>query len=186
MPLPPTIADGSVTLTFGAAGQYYGYCTLADVSFEFPDKSSYTTLTNSTIGQEITYAAGEIQDLLATRYLMPYTGADGGVQLTLRNLNAKLATANIIDRYFQASKPNLSPAAAERRSWVELVLKDILDGVIQWSGTGFGDATTQPEKPSYPLAKGATIMPDPVLGDEFAQTPIFTMGRSRYRRGSVF
>src|SRR5258707_3244543 len=124
--LPPTIADGSVTLTFGAAGQYYGYCTIADVGFEFPDKTSFTTLSNSVIGQEIAYAAQELQEQLALKYQMPYVGADAGIQLRLRELNAKLATSNIIDRYFQADEPNLSPAAAERWSYAELVLTDIL------------------------------------------------------------
>jgi hypothetical protein len=187
--LPPTISDGTVTLTFGAAGQYYGYCTIADVGFEFPDKSSFTTLQgnagNSVIAQEITYAAQELQEQLALKYQMPYVGADAGILLRMRELNAKLATSNIIDRYFQADEPNLSPAAAERRSYAELVLTDILDGNIQWASP-FGDAVAMAEKPLYPLSAGASIQPDPLFGDQFAQVPIFVMGRTRFRPGSIF
>ena len=183
--LPPTITDGSVTLTFGSSGQYYGYCTLADVNFEFPDKSSFTTLTNSVIGQEITYAAQELQEQLTLKYAMPYTGSDGGILLRLREMNAKLCAANIIDRYFQADEPNVSPASAERRSWVELVLTDILNGNIIWTGTGFGDAVAVAETPVYPLAVGATNLPNPLTGDENAAAPMFTLGRFSYRRGNI-
>lgn len=182
--LPPTIADASVTLSFGAAGVYYGYCTITDVQFEFPDRSSFTTLTNSIVGQEITYAAQEVQEQLALVYQMPYAGTDGGILLRLRDLNAKLATANLIARYFQGSEPNLSPAGDARRQWAEMVLKDILDGVIQWSGQ-FGDALAQSEKVLYPLSAGATVMPSPDSVDPFAATPVFTMGRTHYRRGGI-
>ena len=183
--LPPTITDGTVTLTFGASGQYYGYCTLKDVDFELPDKSSFTTLTPSVEGQVITYAAQELQEQLTLKYAMPYTGSDGGILLRLRELNAKLAAANIIDRYFTADEPNISPTAAELRSWVELVLTDILDGNIIWTGTGFGDAVAVAETPVYPLALGATILPNPLTGDENAANPLFTMGRFQYRRGNI-
>src|SRR5215469_11530632 len=105
---PPVITDGTVTLTFGAAGQYYGYCTIADVGFEFPNAASYSTLTASVKGQEVTYAAMELQQMLAQWYVMPYTGSSFMVTNTLRELNAKLAAARIIDRYFSGSEPNMS------------------------------------------------------------------------------
>lgn len=185
MALPPTITDGTVTLTFGASGQYYGYCTLADVNFEMPQKANMTTLTNSIIAQEITYAAQELQEQLALKYAMPYTGSDGGILLRLRELNAKLAVANITERYFQASVPNASTWSAERRAWVELMLTDILKGNIQWAGTGFGDATPMSEKPVYPLTAGATVLPDPNAGDDITATPLFTLARFRYKRGTI-
>src|SRR5574337_1317307 len=116
MALPPSISDNSVTLTFGAAHVYYGYATIADVSYEFPNTEAFSTLSNSVIAQEISYAAQEMQDQLNYVYLMPYTGSDSGILLTLRDVNAKLATANIIDRYFQGSVPNQSSAAPERRA----------------------------------------------------------------------
>lgn len=184
MALPPSITDNTVTLTFGAAHTYYGYCTIADVGYEFPDQALFTSLTNSAIAQEITYAAGEIQDQLARVYQMPYVGTDGGVLLTLRNVNAKLAAANLIQRYFSTGEPNLSPAGAERRGYAEAILTDVIDGRIQWASP-FADAVAMGEKPEYPLSAGATVLPDPNSQDPWAANPVFTMGAMRYRRGSI-
>ena len=186
--LPPTIIDASVTLTFGAAGQYYGYCTIADVSFEFPDKALFSELSgstgNSVIAQEITYAAQELQEQLALVYQMPYTGTDGGILLRLRNLNAALGTARLIERYFRGSELNASGAGANLRSEAHLVLTDILDGVIQWAAP-FGDAVALAERPVYPRGKGATVLPDPNSADPNAATPIFTMGLTRFRTNTL-
>lgn len=183
--LPPTIADASVSLTWGGAGVYYGYCTIADVGYEFPDKVNFASLTNSIIAQEITNSAQEMQNALARMYQMPYAGTDGGILLTLRQVNAKLATANILDRFYQGSEPTDSSAAAERRSWAELILTDVLNGQIQWQ-TPFGDAVPLAEKPVYPSSAGATIYPDPAtVGDPLEASPIFVMGRTRYRQGGV-
>lgn len=188
MPLPPTITDNVTTpaiqLTWAPQYTYYGYCTVADVEYEFPDQSLYTTLTPSVVAQEITNAGQELQNTLANLYQMPYSGSDGGILLTLRNINAKLATANLIDRYFQGSEPNLSPAAAERRSWAELILTDVINGTLQW-GTPFGDAVALSEKPVYPLSAGATVLPDPNSLDPNTANPIFSMGRTRFSRGRV-
>ncbi|MGZ3682201.1 MAG: hypothetical protein ACXVDI_26875, partial [Ktedonobacterales bacterium] len=116
--LPPVIADATVTLSYAGtqagivAGQYYGYCTIADVRYELPNIASYPDLTattgtppinmngNSLIAQEITHAALELQDTLDHFYQMPYTGTNAVILLTLREMNAKLACARIIDRYF--------------------------------------------------------------------------------------
>ena len=197
MPLPPTITDATVTLTFGAAGVYYGYCTIKDVEYEFSNIDSFADLWpqpgigagvmtngNSIVAQEITNAAVELQNALARIYQMPYTGTDGGVQHTLRQINAKLAVANLIDRYLQGHEPDLSPAAAERRSWAELIITDVQDGVIQWA-TPFGDAIPMSEKPTYPLAAGATIQPDPLSVDPFEANPRFSMGRTRFQRDGL-
>ena len=178
--LPPIIPDASVTLTWGAAGQYYGYCTLLDVEYEFANSEAFTTLTASVVGQEISYAAQEMQDLLDHVYEMPYAGTNDGILLTLRDVNAKLAAANIIDRYFQGSVPNSSSAAAERRSWAELILHDLLSGAIHWEYP-FGDAVARGQLPVYQTSSGASVTPSPDSGDESA-TPVFSMGRSRYRR----
>lgn len=180
MALPPTITDGTVTLTFGAAEVYYGYCTILDVTFEFPNSEAFTTLDHSTVAQEITYAAQEIQDQLAHAYQMPYAGTDSGILLTLRDINAKLATANIIDRYFQGSTPNHSAVAADRRHWAELMILDVLHGSIRWDAP-FGDAIAQSQLAVYNTSTGATVVPNPSMGNEAAK-PIFVVGRSSYRR----
>ena len=179
--LPPTITDPTVTLTWAAPGQYYGYCTIADVEYEFANTEAYTTLDASTRGQEITYAAQEMQDLLDHVYEMPYTGTSANILLTLRDVNAKLAAANIIDRYFKASVPNSSSAAAEMRSWAELIIHDVLTGAIHWEYP-FGDATPRGQLPVYQTSSGATVTPNPSLNNDGAQ-PIFRIGtRDPYRR----
>lgn len=186
MPLPPAITDATVTLTWGASGRYYGYCTLADVAYEFVNNQAQTkALTPQSYGMEISAAAQEIQDQLILVYQMPYMGADAGIQQTLRQINAKLAAANLIDRYYGGSDTAISPSAAERRQWAELILVDIKTGVIQW-GSPFGDAVPQAEAPLYPTSAAATIMPDPNSDDPNAAVPVFGMGRVRYRRTQAF
>jgi hypothetical protein len=180
MPLPPTINDPSVTLTFGAAGVYYGYCTVADVAYEFPNKASFSTLTNSAIAQEITFAAQEAQVQLDHVYQMPYTGTDAGILLRLRMINAKLATANLIERYFSGSEPDLSPAGTERRSWAELNIMDVINGVEHWEYP-FGDATPRAQLTVYQQSAGATITPDPNDIDPNNAYPIFSIGTTRFR-----
>lgn len=183
--LAPTITDGSVTLSFGAAGQYYGYCTIADVNYEFPDKDSYTTLTNSAIGQAITYTSSvELQPALERLYQMPYTGTDATFLLILREINAKLATADLIDRYFQGAEPDLSVAATRLRQFAELLVVDIQNGKMRFDPP-FGDAVVMGELPTYPLSSGATVLPSPNSSDPFAATPRFTMGRTRFNRDGV-
>ena len=177
---PPTITDASVTLTFGAAGVYYGYATITDVKFEFANVSAYTTLSNSAVAQEITYAANELQKQLEHFYVMPYTGTDWSILATLRELNAKLAAARIVDRYFMASEPDLSPFAAELRQWVDVKLLDIVNGNEHWE-TPFGDATPQAMQPAYNLASGATVSPSPASSDPATANPTFRMGRNPYR-----
>lgn len=185
MALPPTITDATVTLTFGAAGQYYGYCTIADVTYEFPDSADLTLLTHSTIAQEISAAGQELQDQLNLVYVMPYTGSDTGILQTLRQINAKIATANLLDRMFRGSENALSETAAAQRSWAELIILDVLHGNIQW-GTPFGDATPRAEQPLYPMSAGATVMPDPNDSDPYTANPVFTMSRARFRRTQTF
>jgi hypothetical protein len=180
MALPPTITDASVTLTFGAAGVYYGYCTIADVDYEFPNKASFATLTNSVVAQAITYAGQELQQLIEHFYQMPYVGSDGGILLTLRQMNAWLATANLIDRYFQGNEPDLSPAGKERRSWAELKVEDLVNGSEQW-GPPFGDAVPMVMKPVYDLSTGATISPNPGDLNPNNASPIFSIGLTRFR-----
>lgn len=180
MALPPTISDGTVTLTFGSAGVYYGYCTIADVKFEFPNATSFTTLTNSVVAQEITYAASEMQNLLSRLYTMPYAGTDGGILLTFRNINAKLATSNLITRYFQGNEPNLSPAGEERRAQAEAILTDIINGTLVLSSP-IGDAQALSEAVIYPTASAATITPNPYFSSPLENMPIFTISRDRFR-----
>ena len=182
---PPVITDASVTLTFGAAGQYYGYCTIADTKFEFPAASQFSTLTNSNVAQEITYAALEMQQMLAAFYVMPYLGSSFMVTQTLREMNAKLASARLIDRYFSGSEPNMSAAGAALRAWVELCIVDIENGKLRFEDP-WGDATPRAMLPVYDMAKGATIYPNPSIPDTTAATPIFTIARPSFKRDDQF
>lgn len=177
---PPTITDASVTLTFGPTHQYYGYATIADVTYEFANYSSYTTLTNSVVAQEITYAANELQKQLEHFYTMPYAGSDWSILNTLRELNAKLAAARLIDRYFTASEPNLSPFGLQLRQWVDVKVLDIVNGNEHWE-TPFGDAVVAAMEPVYDLAAGITVWPNPNAQDPAVACPTFRMGQNRYR-----
>lgn len=185
-PLPPTITDATVTLTYAgvqpgvSAGQYFGYCTVADVKFYFPNLTAYTTLTSSIVGQMVTEAALELQNLIDPIYQMPYTGANGPILLTLRNLNARLATSMLIERYFTGAEPDLSPWAKEYRDYVELLVADLENGKTRWD-TPFGDATPRAMMPVYDIASLATIYPNPSVADVSAQQPIFRISRSPYR-----
>ncbi|HET8908101.1 MAG TPA: hypothetical protein VFN11_14175, partial [Ktedonobacterales bacterium] len=122
MALPPAITLNGVQLTysFAVANTYYGYCTVADVRFELPNNSQYQNLTDSIVAQEITIAADEAQKMLDTVYVMPYTGTDSGIKLTLVEINAKLAASNIIERMFTGNVPNASEWGALLRSKAEL------------------------------------------------------------------
>lgn len=182
---PPVITDASVTLTFGAAGQYYGYATIADVKFEFPNAASFSTLTNNVVGQEITYAALELQKMLDHFYVMPYTGTSFNVTTTLREMNAKLTASRIIDRYFSGSEPDLSPAGKAMRDWVELLMTDIENGKLRLEDP-WGDATPRAMLPVYNTAAGATIYPNPSIADTTAATPIFTIARPTFKRDDQF
>lgn len=182
---PPTITDASVKLSFGAAGVYYGYCTLVDVRYEFTNVQSYQTFTANpdgvtAVAEEITYAAVELQKLIERYYVMPYTGTDFNILLQLREMNAKLAAARLVDRYFMGSEPDMSPWAEDRRSFVESLVLDLSNGNLLWY-TPFGDATPQGEAPVYLQASGATVYPNPNAVDPAAQAPIFRIGRSPFQ-----
>ena len=197
--LPPTITDATVTLSFAGvqsgvvAGQYFGYCTLTDVKYEMTNIASFQGFAdnstppgqsingNSLIAMEITYGALELQNLLDHYYQMPYTGTNGPILTTLREMNAKLAVARIIERHFLGGEANeLSPMALERRSWVELIVVDLMNGKIRWDPPQ-GDATPRGMLPVYQLSQGATIQPSPYDADPLNANPIFTMGAARFR-----
>lgn len=181
--LAPTITDASVTLTWGAAGQYYGYCTLADVGYEFPNSANYITLTPSAIGQEISNASQQMHEVLGHVYQMPYAGSDAGILFTLRDINAKLATALLIERYYTESEPNLSGTAAERRAAAMLRITDVVSGVTRWD-TPFGDAVGLAQNPVYNQATGATITPNANALDGSGM-PVFSMRRTRFRGDGI-
>lgn len=190
MPLPPSIADNTVSLPqlagWPPANTYYGYCSIAQVKQEWPSGflAEMTTLDATSIAQGITYTANEMQDALARYYTMPYVGTDNGVKLTLQQINALLAVAYLIERYFQGGESNVSAAGAERRAMAEAILLDIQSGRIMW-GSPFNDAVVQSEKPIYPLSAGATILPDPNSTDPMQANPVFTMGRTQVRRDGI-
>jgi hypothetical protein len=181
---PPKIVDNSVTLTFAvdgiSSGAYWGYCTLADISYEFVRVASFTTLTNSVIGQEITGAAFELHQLLDHLYVMPYTGSNSGILESLRNMNAWLTVGRIVNRYYSGAEPDLSLWAAERHQWVAGKIEDLRTGIENWD-TPFGDAVVQAQKPVYQLSKAAFGYPNPNATDPNAQTPIFTIGRTPFK-----
>lgn len=181
---PPVIPDAAVTLTYGPAGQYYGYCTRADVTYEFTNFAAYSTMSASVVAQEISYAAVELQKMLEHYYVMPYVGADFDIQTTLRNMNAKLAAANLMDRFFAGAEPNNAPSAAELRSFVELLVVDIAEGTMQWAYP-FGDAVAQAMAPTYDLSTGATVYPNPNTLNPNDANPVFAMGRSQFRPDNI-
>lgn len=198
--LPPTITDSTVTLTYAAvqsgvsSGEYFGYCTIADVKYEFPELVMYPDLTdptsapamngNTRIAMEITYAAQELQAELAHFYTMPYSGSSGNILLQLRELNAKLATARIIERYFRGASPNASQTAAEIQAYVAEFYTSIADGKVRWDAP-FGDATVRAMLPVYDLSSGNSITPNPGAFDG-SQTPLFSVvGIPRYNGGGV-
>ena len=196
--LPPTITDALVILTYAgvqpgvSAGQYFGYCAVLDVRYEFPDINEMKDLSvdnaasRSIIAQEITSAASEIQEMLDPYYQMPYAGSNGPILLKLRQMNAKLAVANIIEHYFQGSEPNMSPWAAARRAWVELQVTDLKNGIVRWDPP-IGDATPRAllvtYDPSTAFLVGGTALTGATPDDQ-ASTPIFTVSRNRFRQNT--
>jgi hypothetical protein len=132
------------------------------------------------VAQEITYGAQEIQNVLSRLYTMPYTGSDTGILLTFRLLNARLACAMLIERYFQGSEPDLNPYGQERRDWVEAILLDIVNGMLVLSSP-LGDANPLAEKPIYPTSAAATITPNPYFSSPLENTPIFRIDINKFR-----
>ena len=198
--LPPKITDATVQISFSpdnvtTTGAYWGYCTVADVLYEFPQKASMVNLTAAPpathpIGQEITLAAFELHKMIEHFYQVPYTGNDAGIYATLRELNAKLATARLIDRGFSGSEPNLSEEGALRRQWVAGKVADIVNGVEHWEAP-FGDAVAQAMVPVYDLSRAATVYPNPSSSpigqqtDPDAQTPMFSMSRTPFKQAMM-
>ena len=188
MALPPAITDNAVTLPANPGGfnppnhTYYGYCVVAQAQQEIPgDLLATMTNTNQTAwAQVVTYAAIEVQNQLARFYVMPYTGTDQGILLALSEMNAKMAAAEAINRYYRGAEPQASAMAAALRGYVEALVTDLEDGRIRWQFP-FGDAVPNPEMTVYPLAAGATIQPSPFSSDIWAAAPIFSMGTNRYR-----
>ena len=197
--LPPTISDATVTLSYAGVqsgvvvGQYFGYCSIADLKYELPNIANYGTLLaangtapinmngNSLLAQEISYAALEVQNMLDHYYQMPYSGSNGPILTTLREMNAKLAASRVIDRYMLGAEPgSISPTAAERRSWVELIVVDLMNGKIRWDAP-FGDATPRGMLSVYQLSAGATVQPSPYDLNPLNANPVFTMGAARFR-----
>jgi hypothetical protein len=133
------------------------------------------------LGQVITYAAQEMQEQLDTVYQMPYAGTDAGVQLYLRRINAKLAFAMTVERFFTGQEPDIAPEAAAARSEAELRIVDILHGNVRWDFP-FADAVPRGMMPVYQLLAGATVSPNPNNPDPNIANPTFVIsGQTRYR-----
>lgn len=198
--LPPAITDATVTLTFAgvipgvATGHYYGYCTIADVKYEFTNLSEFPELTDATaapamngntrIAMEITGAAMELQAELDQFYVMPYTGTAAFVLLQLNELNKKLAAARIFKRFFRGAEPDMSPAADRLEQDVAAFFHSIKEGSVRWDAP-WGDATSRAMLPSYDLASGLSITPSPSAADG-SQNTIFTItGQTAFNRNGV-
>lgn len=190
--LPPTITDATVTLkaTWATAGQYYGYCTVDELTtYEMPNYANYQQLSGnsgrSVVAQAITDAAMlDLESMIGQHYVLPYAGTDLGVKAVLGILNRKLAAANLFDRMLQGVEPAASPTATLLRHDAELIVTDILTGVIDWSDVT--DITARARKPVFDRATGATIIPNPTM-DGTGATPVFVIGgRSRFRPDDQF
>lgn len=191
--LPPTISDGSVTLTqVGvipgiSAGQYFGYCTIAGVKYEFPNIAEQPQLIDATYGtsriaQEIFGAAIEIQAELDQYYVMPYTGSSANILAQLWDMNAKLAVARIIKRFFNGEDTQASVAAEEREQWVADMYHSIKDGSIRWDAgatPAFGDAVARAMLPVYDTASGITVFPNATTPPIFTLSTATSFDRSR-------
>lgn len=190
--LPPEIANVGVTLTFSftnnsgtvrSSGYYYGYCTIADVQFEFANLRGFTTLTDSVIAQEICYTSLRMQEVLDRVYVMPYEGSVQVILQKLRELNAKLAASEIIERYYTGSSPNASEHAMRLLTEVTDTLAAIEAGLIRWDDPS-GDATSRASLPVGSRDQMMTGNPDPYSGESTA-TPVFTMDQLRFRGGGI-
>jgi hypothetical protein len=184
--LPPKITDGTVSLSFGfiwdgvtypaspsVTGAYFGYCTINDVDYEFANLSGFKSLSSSVVAQEICYGAIELQETLQFIYSMPYSGTNQNILTKLREMNAKLAFARLVDRYYTANSPNHSEAAALKRDWVNHQVGQLIDGVVRWD-TPFGDAVGTARLPVFNRAAVSGGKPDPNSGDSSAD-PIFSL-----------
>jgi len=188
--LPPKITDATVDLTFDfiwdgatySSGSYFGYCSIADVQYEWASLTGFTTLTSSVIAQEICYAAIELQERLGTAYTMPYSGSHQGILTKMREMNAKLAFARVVNRYYtgNSTSANHSEAAAEKMEWVNHQGEGILSGHIRWDAP-FGDATGTARLPVFSKAAASSASPDPASGDSSAN-PIFSLTDPGTRR----
>ena len=190
--LPPTISDATVTLSYAgfipgvAANQYFGYCTVAGLRYEFPNLDSYSDLFpspagNSILAEEITTTAIQLQDMLDHYYQMPYTGAASVILVTLFKLNAKLAVAKLLDHYAAGEFENASGVSAMLQAEAGAIVQDIREGVIRWDPP-FGDATPRPMLPIYDTAQAVSISGStPWAADPASATPIFSIGKSPFR-----
>lgn len=200
---PPTITDANVTLpaSWGAAGQYYGYCTVADVRAELstfnlqswadlgatspgPGNSSFGN-GDSIIAWQITLAASlDVDAMLARYYQMPYVGSDTTVLDLLRIINTKLAAARLAELYQLGNTGEETPLAQALKTEGETYIIDIQEGHIPW-GPPFNDAQPMGDKPIYPLSALAQVQPNPGNADDSA-VPIFTIGSAiRFRRDTL-
>ncbi len=181
---PPAISDANVTMTFGPNHTYYGYCAIADVKFELTNVGNMPKAADdSVVAQEITYAAIDLQSMLDRYYEMPYLGSNFNILSTLREMNAKLAAAKLMDRYM-ASVDHAGTVAANYTAHVIGMIHDIGRGITRWDDP-FGDAVPRAMLPVYNSADEVSQAPDPVQGEQFA--PIFTIAeRTRFRRGDSF
>lgn len=149
-----------------------GYCRAEDVQLIFKNIKAYSTLDITEIKRRVAEAAVEIDRLLENDYLVPISGDAPALQV-LRLINSRLAAAIIHEVYYREGSSNTTIPGEQWRTYAELMLKDIVDGVIT-----FFTAPVRPggENPQFPPGKGATFNSDDDATANPAKAPLFTRG----------
>lgn len=148
------------------------YCKPEDVQSLFKNIGAFSTLDATEITRRVTDAAVEIDRMIEGTYLTPVAG-DAAALTVLRLINSRLAAAVIGEVYFRSSTPNVAPVIAQWRVFAELLIKDILDGVIY-----FFTAPVRPggDLPQFPTGAGATFNRDNDADANPESAPLFQRG----------
>lgn len=148
------------------------YCRVEDVQSLFKNIAAFSTLDALEIQRRVADAVVEIDRMIEADYLVPVTNDAPALQM-LRIVNSRLAAAVIGEVYFRKDQSAMPPQIAQWRTWSELILKDILDGVIR-----FYTAPTRAngDLPMFPPGAGATFNPADDADANFVAKPLFQRG----------
>lgn len=148
------------------------YCRAEDVQSLFKNIAAYSTLDVAEFQRRAGDAAVEIDRMIEANYLVPVTNDPAALSI-LRIINDRLAAAIVGEVYFRKDNQNVPPQVAQWRTWSELMLKDILDGVIR-----FYTAPTRAngDLPMFPPGAGATFNPADDADANFVAKPLFQRG----------
>lgn len=110
---------------------------------------------DTTINTFIQQMAYEIDRVLAPAYVVPVAGDQDALNLLLL-INARMTAAELYKIYREASGGSADMTRGEAfRQWAELVLLDIVNGVIRFMSAPIGL-----ENPQFPRGAGASFNPD--------------------------